>query len=483
MRSILLLVCLTLPATVQAQFPFGHATPVSGQAPALFAEPLFIGNPAYGYRVRGAPPGGSVIVGISAARQDQIIGGLQAYLDLSSLVITHASTADANGRASFPFPLSSPDDPALTGLQLYAQAAVSDPAIAGSLGTTQGVLLEITLHPMLAYTSWANLLWLIDPVDGTNKTVAGLPPGFTARSAVFGNGGRDLFVAADGGLLVVDTLNPAPQAQILATGNWSSAAWDRVRRRLYALNPFTQTLTVFDGDRASLGFGTVLAQASDGSHSIAIDTAGEVIALVNSQNGSLTRRDPNPASPTYLQTIPTPQPPIVIAFGTFVGGAQVTGDGRVISIPVSSPVPPATTVMHRFDSFLGAWIDHDPVAAGYQPFGAATHPVPLAFGWFPSRDGDAVFLPAFGTIPRIELDLSSPINFVIIPTPVAPLGGGHDYVGLTPSGRFLLRRDSNPFNTPLSLQLVDVATGRGMPLATLPAASGALSGAGISAWR
>jgi len=486
MRSITLFVCLMLPLTVEAQFPIGHATPVSGQAAALFAEPLWIGNPAYGYRVRGAPPGGSVIVGISAARQDQIIGGLQAYLDLSSLVITHAATADANGRASVPFALSSPDDPALTGLQLYAQAAVTDPAIAGSLGTTQGVLLEITLHPMLAYTSWANLLWLIDPVEGSSKSVAGLPAGFTARSAIFANGGRDLFVAADGGLIVVDTLSPTPQAQSLAAGNWSSLAWDRVRRRLYALNPFAQTLTAFDGDRASPAFGTILAQVSEPSQSVAIDAAGDVLALVNSQNGLLTRRDPNPASPTYLQAIPTPPPPIAINFGTFVGAVRVTPDGRVISIGVSSPVPPATTVIHRFDSFLGAWIDHDPVTAGYQPFGAGNHPVPLSFGWYPTRDGDAAILPSLGTVNRVELDLASPTTFVISPTPVAPIGAGLDYLGLTPSGRFLLRRDYSTFNppsTPLPLQLVEVTTGWATPLATLPGASGALSGAGIAVWR
>src|SRR5262245_24789798 len=132
MLSRLSVACIALTVAVPAQFPFGQASPVNGFAPSLFGEPLWLGNPGYGYRIQGAPAGGSAVVGVAASRQDQLIGGLQVYLDLTGTILTHSGTVDAGGRATISYPLAFADDPALTGLRLYAQAAVTDPAAPGA---------------------------------------------------------------------------------------------------------------------------------------------------------------------------------------------------------------------------------------------------------------------------------------------------------------------------------------------------------------
>jgi hypothetical protein len=87
----------------------------------------------------------------------------------------------------------------------------------------------------------------------------------------------------------------------------------------------------------------------------------------------VTRREADPASPSYLQNVPTPPSGAIPQFGSFPGRVQVSPDGRVISLPVTNAVGLATTSVHRFDGLAGAWIDHDPGVTGTQPLAAATH--------------------------------------------------------------------------------------------------------------
>ena len=371
MRAVFLGTCLILAAAAaSAQFPLGQATPVNGFGAALFGEPLWIGNPGYGYRIAGAPPGGSAIVAISLARQDQTIGGLGVYLDLGSVLVTHSGPVDATGRAAFQFPLNSPDDPALTGLQFYAQGAVVDPAD-DSVGTTEALLLEIAAHPMVAWTTWTGTLYLLDPVEGTIQHVPGLPPTATVLDLTFANAGRDVFVASSEGIFVVDTFAAAPQAVSLLAGSWSSIAWDRVHRRAYAVGP--QGLVGLDGDRASPAFGTNVAQVSDATNlaSLAVSTAGNLFALAT-VDGIVTRRDADPASPTYLQLIPMPGD-FSSWIPTVFGRVQISPDGRVITMPVHVSFGPWGPAVHRFDGNAGVWVDFDPATPGYQPLSPVTH--------------------------------------------------------------------------------------------------------------
>ena len=132
---------LVLASSLEAQFPIGHATPIGSYTPSLGAEPLWLGNTGFGYRIHHAPPGGSAFVALSAQRVDQVISGLQIYVDVANILISHVGPVDASGHAFLPFPLGGPENPALAGIQAYAQAAVDDPASPGSFGATAGLLL------------------------------------------------------------------------------------------------------------------------------------------------------------------------------------------------------------------------------------------------------------------------------------------------------------------------------------------------------
>jgi hypothetical protein len=475
MRPTSLVALLALALPLSAQFPIGHATPVSGYAPALFAEPLWIGNPGYGYRIQGAPPGGAAFIGVSEFRQDQVISGLQVYLDLGAIVSTHSATLDAAGRAFISIPLGSPDHPALTGLQFYAQGAVSDPAT-NALGTTEAVLVEITAHPMLAYTSWAGSLYLVDPVAGTTTPVSGLTVPQPIRDAVFGNGGRDLFLATGTGIKVVDTVAANPQAVNLAPGFIGPLAWDRVHQRLYATDSSAGALLVIDGNRSSPAFGSVIAQTPDASTWISTSADGKQLVLTTFQ-GVLTRRNGDPTSAGYLQLLPTPPTPFnASVFGTSVDRVHLSPDGRIATVPVHQAPLPATTNLHRLDTVAGIWLDHSAGAAGYQALSIATHPsIPMTFAFHPTRDGSNAILTGHGgsgNAARLDFDLHSPIGVTTATTsaPNPPSGFiTYSYLGLTPSGRFLLRQEINMFSPQAGiLSLVEVSSGGQTPLVNIP---------------
>lgn len=474
---------LVLAPVAPAQFPFGHATPVGGSTPSLFAEPLYLGNAGFGYRIRGAPPGGSALVALSTQRQDQLVGGLQVYLDLGGIFVTHSAPVDGLGQALLPFPLPGPDDPGLAGLEVYAQAAVTDPASPGALGTTQAVLLELTLHPVLAYCQLvAGGSYLVDPFTGVASPIGGLPS--AAGGPVFGNGGRDLFLAVNDGVYVVDTLVDPPVATNLGVGA-GALAWDRVHHRLYVLSYSLGVLKVVDGDRASAGFGTVLTEVPSNAIKLALSGDGSILALVDG-SGGLERRISDPASPAYLQPLPTAPSPIVISPPfEYAAGLHLSPDGRVASISVLTVTLGFTTVVHRHDGATNQWIDHGP-AAGYQPFtqGSVFPTLPQSFSLFATRDGSALFLSGPFSVKRVGLDLADPSSLAITTTPVAPLSFGSEYVSVSPSGRFLVRRDYPPFNQtgPNTLSLVDVETGAVTPWVTVPGLGGQ-SSTPSSAWR
>ena len=483
MRGILILAAgLILSPSLCAQYPFGQATPVGGYAPALFGEPIWIGNWDYGYRIRGAPPGGSALIAVSTARQDQSISGLQVYLDLGGVLITHPATFDASGSAAIPLPLTSPDDPALTGLQFWAQAAVTDPVTNG-LGTTQGLAIEIKAHPLLAVFHVTGQIKLVDPVLGTITPVAGLSPSESVGTMVFGRGGRDLFVATASGILLVDTFATPPQAIALGVPS-GSLSFDRTHQRVYVLSP--TALSVLDADRASPTFGSIVASVPETAISMAVSADGSVLGFGTYPFG-LTRRVADPASPAYLQVIPTPPPPPPTsnAFGTSFGPVRVSPDGRVMSLGVYQQIYQLVNELHRFDAVAGAWIDHNPVAAGVQPLSVATHSsLPPKFIEFPSADGSSLVLGDVGGAVRIDLDLSTPSNIVASVTAAAPLAAFADsWIGLTPSGRNLIRRRFNFGGgpDPLVLWRVNLDTGVESPLAIFQ--EGSFASYTHTAWR
>ena len=468
----------------QAQFPIGHANAGRRYAPSLFAEPLWLDNANYGYRIQGAPPGAAALIMVSAHRHDQLLSGLQVYLSLdpADILVTHFGTTDATGQARFSIPLMGPDVPALAGLTAYAQAAVADPASPGNYGTSQGVLLEVDLHPLCAVGNFATGIVLLDPFAGTQTAVTGFPAGTAAYEAVFANGGRDLFVATSNGLFVVDTLAPVPTATLLAGGPFYSIVWDRVHHRIYAVS--SAGLNVVDGNRSSPAFGSTITQTPSSMNNLAISADGKVLAG-NDFAYTLERRDSDPSSPSYLQILPAPPLPIVFTFGVSVGRVNLSPDGRVASIVVTQGSPLQTSCTASTASRDNGSTT-TPVTPGYQPLSSSTHPwLSQAFGSLATRDGSALVVVGGTSIIRVELDLSSPSNLVRTTTTVAPpsafLGS---YDGLTPSGRFLVRHEFSLLSLPVAgtYSLVEVSTGAVTPWITVPNTP-AFSQAPVAVWR
>jgi hypothetical protein len=485
-RLVAAATCVLVALSASAQYPIGHPTPSGGYAPSLFAEPLWLGNTGFSYRIEGAPPGGSAIVAVSLQRQDQVIGGLQIYPDLSNLFVTHLGSVDGAGNASFPVPLGSPDVPGLAGLLAYAQAAVTDPAAPGTLASTQGLMLEILLHPMFALGNNTNSVALVDAVTGTRVMVSGVSGNLNAM--VSANGGADLFLASSDGIRVVDTTAAAPSAVLLLSGPHDGLAWDRVHRRLYALAIYSGALRVIDGDRGSPTFGAVIAQtALGGSESALTVSADGTLLALRLLDGQLQRRNADPSSPGYLIEIPTPVTDILFTFGTSFGRLHLSPDGRVATLPVTQQlqtVPGYGTSFHRFDSVLDQWIDHDPATPGVQPLSSANHAgLPVFAQVFPTRDGSSMLLIGSPLSARLGLDLDDPTNVSVTSIAVPPISFGNDYVDLSPSGRFLVRRAFALFGggTSTDLSLVEIATGGVTNWVTVPMPGS--SGPPPATWR
>lgn len=476
-RAAAVLVAFALTSVAAAQLPFGTATPLGSHRPELFSEPLWLGNLGYGYRVENGPPNGDVLLVVSVARQDQTLLGLELYPSLGpgDVLVVDSAVLDANGRALLSRPLPGPEVPALAGLCLYAQAAVAGPS---GLGSTQGLLIEAALHPMLAFGNANQGLVLIDLVHGTSTSVAGVSLATGGHAAVFANGGRDLFVAGLTGLFVVDTTAAAPTAVPLLTGPACIAlAWDRVHRRLYVTR---QAVEAIDGDRTSPTFGTVLAQSPPvpGFTPGRLSLTADGTRLVHAANaGHFERYDTDPASPTYLHPIATPAPPVQLTFLTQLDAVHMAPDGRITTVVIRQPAF-SRSELHRFDAATGAWIDHDAVAAGTQPLSFLTHTLASStFAWHATRDGSAAYLTGGSGCNSLRLDLGGP-GVAVLPSPLPPANVFNHYHGASPTGRYML------MNIPLlpanELVLVDVASGATIPLATVPPFG---SGQLMVAWR
>lgn len=474
--AFLLPLLLSCPAI--AQFPIGHPTPIAGYSPELFAEPMWLGNPIFGFRLENGPPGGLALVFLSLSRYDQNVLGVQLYPSLGpDVVLVEAGAIDASGNWVVGIPLPGPENPAFAGLDFYAQAAVITPTAPGVLGATQGLLLDVALHLMLAIGHTGGMV-LVDPILGATTPVVGLPTGSGAGPAVFANGGRDLFVVTGGGVSVIDTLAPTPTAVSLLSGSFTSVAWDRVHQRLYATYPYLARIHVVDGDRSSPGFGVSVAQVSRYATSLAIDAEGARLAL-GSAFGAFELLDVRPSSATYLQTIPTAPSPITFGYGTVVGPAHISPDGRVVSIPVNETLAPGSTSLHRLDVASNQWIDHDPSAPGVQPMTSLAHPqLSNLFGFLPASNGGQAFLCGQTWVIAIDFALGS-TALTLAATPLSqPIPFLNQYLAVSPSGRFLLRREA--VSGGVELALVDVANGTSLPLVALPIPSWSI---GSAVWR
>ncbi|HYC76872.1 MAG TPA: hypothetical protein VEI02_04500, partial [Planctomycetota bacterium] len=340
---------------------------------------------------------------------------------------------------------------------------------------------------LFAYGSSAAGVVLFDPILGATTVVGGLPASTEIHDLEFANGGRDLFVATQVGLFVVDVTSPAPAGSLFAAAVANSLAVDRVTGRLYALGGYSGLLTVNDAAAGAPGFGTVVGLTGHFAHTLDLSTDGRRLALAHAF-GSIQVLNADASSPAYLQPIASATPAVIPTPGIGSAPVVVSGDGRVVSVPLRTGLPVPKSQLWRYDVDLGQWIDHDPAGAGVQPLSADVAPLlSTTFGYLIARNGVEAYAPNASGVQRLTYDLAEPTSFALQSTamPASGAGGGvsRRYLTASPSGRYLTTRLAPLAGTgPNTFHVVDVATGAEVLLGTLAGGGGA-SAPGVGVWR
>jgi len=132
-----------VPNGVEAAQPYGASTPGCGSDPTLAAnsEP-FVGNSQFAFWMRGGRPQTVGIFSLSLGAAHFPGLGVQVLVH-PLLASTQTVWSDAHGEHVHPQPL--PGDPALSGMQLFAQAIWFDPCGERRFSSTPG--LALTLRP------------------------------------------------------------------------------------------------------------------------------------------------------------------------------------------------------------------------------------------------------------------------------------------------------------------------------------------------
>lgn len=480
--AVPVLVVASLLASVSAQVPFGRATPVAGTRPVLTAEPLWFGNSAFAVRVAEAPPGGLAFAALSTQRVDVVAPPLTWYPSLAAahFLVGFVGVVGAAGEVSFASPFAVPPSPGLTGFDVCAQAFVGDAQL-GSFGASQGLWLEASLHPLLAMATFAaagSRVDLLDPVLATVQSVA-LPPNCVPGEAVFANGGRDLFLATNLGVVLIDTTATPMAATVLLPGAFTGVCWDPLRTRLFANHPNAGIVHVLDGDRQSATFGASVAAVPRFGNWMRLTAAGAELVLAR-YTGGVDRIDVDPASATWLQPKPMPASPVPFGLGIGAAGLVAMPDGSELAVLVQNLFT-STSSLWRFDCVANQWLDEDPATPGVQPLSAATRPgLPGSFAvpLFDRSGADQWFVGA--TVARLRHSLGASACSVVptpvtVPTPTTPAESA-SYTCVSPTGRFLVEVRSG--GSALEVRVVEVATGIALPWAALPPGNDA-----VCAWR
>ena len=449
-----------------AQLPVGAPTPLGGVSPRLEAEPLWLGNLDYGYRIRRAPANAPGILVLSLARDAVSVVGVEVGVSLQPqhLLLTVPFTTDAMGEATIHRPLAGPSQPALLGALVFAQAAIVEPS-SGTLAATETLQLQVKLPPAMHFSGDAVPSQLMEPFTG-QVTLLPIPLGETVLTSLFINGGADLIAATASAIFHADLLAPIPSFTLLAPLAVTQLAWDPVHRRIFChTNP---TLQILDGRRDSPNFGSIrqtlpmlegFGLSADGSKLLTRD-------FVNQQGPQLQLFDVEPGSPTYTQVIQSIA--IVPSIFGHIASWTLAADGRSAYYFQFGGVIPQIQLDHA-DLTTGTWIDHDPTTPGTQPLGVNS-PVylpNLGMRFFIAGGRTMFTRSSTGGYLQVDLDFGNLGRLDVAPATFAqPIGGGFPigsaFVGITTSEKFLMVRTgtATPTGGTISdIGLMHMATG------------------------
>lgn len=455
-RLFVLVVMLLLPVA-RAQSTYGAGTAgTSGVVPTLSCGQAWLGNAAFSLDANAGLGGALAFVGMSFRPANGLFQGANLHIDLSPgqlalarlLVLSGPAGIPGAGSASMPFSLAVPVNPALAGLELFAQLAIDEGA--GSWATSAGLAITVTMPPrILVGTSVSgnnDPFYVIDPTGpaptlAAQFNVAGgsVAPINNCQGVAIADNGLRAFVAQSIGNAVQEIdlgSNPPTWSQFYAaTGATYGIGVDAHAQRVYTLESVSGSgseLVALDSVGNSPTYGQVLASTTGLSSSglierWALSADGRRAAVLSVLGRRLLLVDTDVASAGYMSWTLAGTAPANQGVFPVTTRCAFTPDGQQILVAIQTGGG-ALGEIARYDVTLGQWIDHDPVALGVQNIGTQSAPaaqVPSAPSALAvSPDGTFAIVVGWGGtggIARIDLDPANAQNwaFTLWSSPVS----------------------------------------------------------------
>ena len=414
----LLLGALSAPAL--AQFPYGTGVAGSGGlTPSLSCAQPWVGRGTFTIDVGNAYGGAPGFLLLGFGDDNASYGGLPLYVDLLSLVSTTfvvlggAPGVPGAGQLAIPLPLTTVST-AFVGLEIYAQAALVDPAgpgLGGGWTATNGLEIELTAVPQVfvacSVGGNADPHWAVNGLSQAIDFTGGNAFTDNVNGAAYTNDGHDLYLASGFGRAAhADLSSGTPvwswlNQSVGTTGvAWDNCVIDRQRKLLWIMGQPSGSvqLLAIDIDESSATYGQIVHQTTTLSATVGLvgvwgmSNSKKLAAVPGLLGGSLHLVDTDPTSATFLQVITSsPIPPST-------QGSPLMLNVRIRFSPDDVEcyvlIQNAGTIPGEIARFVvpaGVWLDHNPATAPVDHIGPMASP-PVPFGSAPlgfdvGRDG------------------------------------------------------------------------------------------------
>ena len=452
---VLVVTCCLPLARAQSSYGAGTAG-TSGVVPTLTCGQAWLGNAAFALDANEGLGGAIGFVGMSFQPASGLFQGANLNIDLTPgqlalarlLILSGPAGVPGAGSASMPFSLAIPVNPALVGLELFAQLAVDEGA--GSWSSSAGLAITITMPPrILVGTSVSgnnDPFYVVDPTGpaltmAAQFNVAGgsVAPINNCQGVGLADNGLRAFAAQSIGTAVQEIdlgSNPPTWSQFYAaTGATYGIGVDEQAQRVYTLETTAglgSELVALDFAAGSPTYGQQLASTTGLSSSglierWALSPDGRRAAVLSVLGRRLLLVDTDINSAGYMSWTLAGTAPANQGVFPVTTRCTFTPDGRQILIAIQTGGG-AIGEIARYDVTLGQWIDHDPATLGVQNIGTQSAPVaqvPAAPASIAvSGDGSFAVVVGWGGtggIARIDLDPANVQNwgFTLFSSPVS----------------------------------------------------------------
>jgi len=453
-RSLALIasICLGMATVAFAQTYGGGSPGAGGTTPRLLGDQAWMGNASHQLRLDRARDNSIAIVGISRSSAVTSYLGAPIWIDLGQVfyiaggVTGGTPGVPGSGTTSWTIPIPGPIDPSIAGVSFFAQAFIND-YVGMTPAVTNGWIATLTLPPRVfvgtSVGGSADPYWLVDPITQTVKDSGGRLETDNVTSAIFTNGGTDLYIGSSirSAIFHADLSGPAPVFSTLISFSGSGAyglSHDAGRGLIWCMtDPYGsgRELTAVDVDKSRPTYGQIVSTTTGvGSlgyvERFGLSPDGKEAAILQVLGSALWLWDLDPSSPTYLQqkgllSVPTSQasPLNLITLVAYTRGG----------LEIHCVIQHAGSIdgeVARYSRGTGVWIDHDPsTASTIDNIGPMSVP-PISMGSAPasyevSKWSDFSVAAGFGGsgwAGRLDWDPSDWSNFSWTPVNGTPTG-------------------------------------------------------------